>query len=626
MHAIVEPMTQTAVQAAVKTVDDTPIFSVRELSIHSPRDALTLVDRLSFDLHQRETLAIVGESGSGKSLSCMALLGLLPNSLSVSGAAVLHDLAATISAHHATAQTLAPIKQSPDKVATTSIPIQQGCQHTKNSLSKANPPTSELGKNNKQTTVSSNFTPSNLTANTVKPSLRQQQLRHIRGRRIAMIFQEPMTALNPLHTVSKQLAESLKLAGVAKSQWQARSIELLIQVNIKQPEDKLNRYPHELSGGQRQRVLIAMALAGSPEVLIADEPTTALDVSLQHEILQLLMELKQQHGMGLILISHDLKLVRDYSDSIVVMRSGHVVEQGSTQHVFHHAEHEYTQQLLQQDFGQAWRIDELDPTTEQVLYIPSLQVDFAQQKSWLGRVTQWWTAVKVAEPTQVTLKQGQALGIIGESGSGKTTIALALTRLLSPEAQVTGTPVIAGQQVLQLDKTALRAFRSQLQMVFQDPFASINPRFNVQQIIEEGLLVQGVDKQIRDTAVAEVLQTVHLPASFITRYPHQLSGGQRQRVALARALVMRPRLLILDEPTSALDSSTQVAMVRLLREIQQQHGISYVFISHDLAVVRALCQQVLVLQAGQCVEYGAATEVFTRPQHAYTRALMAHIG
>ncbi|MGM8898309.1 MULTISPECIES: ABC transporter ATP-binding protein [unclassified Psychrobacter] len=516
--------------------------------------SVPLVDKLSYELRQGQTLAIVGESGSGKSIASLGLLGLLPDSLSVMGEVQLAD---------ATGMATLPISNH---------------------------------------------------------KTRDAALRSIRGQRIGMVFQEPMTALNPLHTVAKQIAESLRLSGVAKKQWRERSIALLDDVNINEPADKLNRYPHELSGGQRQRVMIAMALAQQPDILIADEPTTALDVTLQHEILALLDDLKRQHNMAMILISHDLNLVRRYSNDVIVMRQGQTIEQGPTAAVFSQPKADYTRSLIKQDFGQALEL--LVDNNEQqpiVLQVSNLQVQFPIEKSLFGSTKRWFDAVKNVD---MNLQKGQALGIVGESGSGKTTIALALSQLLSNQARVGGQTIVNGQNIAALSKRDLRRFRSQIQMVFQDPFASINPRMTVMQIVEEGLLVQGIDKISRQQAVMESLATVHLPTEFAQRYPHELSGGQRQRVALARALIMQPSLLILDEPTSALDSTTQVTVVSLLREIQEKLQISYIFISHDLKVVRALCQYIMVLKAGMCIESGSTEDVFDNPKHPYAQQLL----
>ena len=529
------------------------MLSVDKLSITTDA-GIVLVDKLSYELRQGQTLAIVGESGSGKSIASLALLGLLPDNLTIDGEVKLTGLAGL-----------------------TVLPI-----------------ANDKGRNS--------------------------ALRSIRGQRIGMVFQEPMTALNPLHTVGKQIAESLRLSAVPKKQWRSQTLALLTNVNITDPADKLNRYPHELSGGQRQRVMIAMALAQKPDILIADEPTTALDVTLQHEILELLNALKRQHDMAMVLISHDLNLVKRYSDDVIVMRQGQTIEQGQTVVVFNQPKAEYTRSLIQQDFGQALNLRENSEDKQiNVLKVNNLQVQFSIEKSLFGGTKRWFDAVK---DLQMTLQKGQALGIIGESGSGKTTIALALSQLLSNQARVSGQIVINGQDINTLSKRELRTFRSQIQMVFQDPFASINPRMTVMQIVEEGLLVQGVGKTARQQAVMDSLATVHLPTEFAQRYPHELSGGQRQRVALARALIMQPSLLILDEPTSALDSTTQVTVVNLLREIQQKLQISYVFISHDLKVVRALCQQVMVLKDGMCIESGATEDIFNNPEHPYARQLL----
>ena len=540
------------------------LLKVENLTIKSANQ--TLVENLSYTLHTGETLAIVGESGSGKSISSLALLGLLPNSLSITGQASLTD------------------SQTDQAII---LPIE------KNSLSNKN-----------------------------KPKQTENIFRQIRGKRIGMIFQEPMTALNPLHTVGKQIAESLSLAGVAKKHWRQRTIDLLNQVNIADPESKLARYPHELSGGQRQRIMIAMALAQDPEIIIADEPTTALDVTLRHEILGLLNRLKNERGMAMILISHDLNLVKRYSDNLIVMQQGKVMEQGQTQAIFDQPQQDYTRSLIYQDFGQSLPIIDNLPS---VLEVKALTIAFPQKNNILGQTTQWFEAVK---GLNLTLTQGQSLGIVGESGSGKTTTALALIKLLANAVKVQGQILLSANahmtDVLALSNKAFLPYRSDIQMVFQDPYASINPRFSVFEIIEEGLTIQGMAKTEREQAVLAALDTVRLPRDFISRYPHELSGGQRQRVALARALVMKPKILLLDEPTSALDSSTQVAMVELLRDIQAKFGLSYIFISHDLQVVKALCQTILVLKNGETQAYDTTDNIFSQPQNHYVTALIAH--
>lgn len=546
----------------------TELLKVENLTIKSANQ--TLVDNLSYKLHTGETLAIVGESGSGKSISSLALLGLLPNSLSITGQASLK----------------ANLKDNQTDKAII-LPIEQ------NSLSNKN-----------------------------KPKQTENLFRQIRGKRIGIIFQEPMTAINPLHNVGKQIAESLSLAGVAKANFRQRTIDLLTQVNIPDPASKLARYPHQLSGGQRQRIMIAMALAQDPVIIIADEPTTALDVTLRHEILGLLNRLKNERGMAMILISHDLNLVKRYSDNIIVMQQGKVMEQGTTQAIFDNPQHDYARSLIYQDFGQSLTIVEDLPN---VLQVKNLTIAFPQAKNLFGKTTQWFDAVKGLD---FTLAQGQSLGIVGESGSGKTTTALALIKLLGNSAKVHGQILLSSNNkttdILPLSNNAFLPYRSDIQMVFQDPYASINPRFSVFEIIEEGLTVQGISKNEREQAVLQALDTVRLPREFITRYPHELSGGQRQRVALARALVMKPKILILDEPTSALDSSTQVAVVKLLREIQREFGLSYLFISHDLQVVKAVCQHILVLKDGEVQAYDTTDNIFNTPQNPYVTALIAH--
>lgn len=544
------------------------LLKVENLTIKSANQ--TLVDNLSYTLNSGETLAIVGESGSGKSISSLALLGLLPNSLSITGQASLFES-----------------KKDSQTDKAIILPIEQ------NSLSNQN-----------------------------KPKQTENLFRQIRGKRIGMIFQEPMTALNPLHTVGKQIVESLSLAGVAKKHWRQRALVLLSQVNIANPESKLARYPHELSGGQRQRIMIAMALAQDPDIIIADEPTTALDVTLRHEILGLLNRLKNERGMAMILISHDLNLVKRYSDNLIVMQQGKVMEQGATQAIFDHPQQDYTRSLIYQDFGQSLPIIDNSPS---VLEVKQLAIAFPQKNNILGQTTQWFEAVK---GLNLTLAQGQSLGIVGESGSGKTTTALALIKLLANAAKVQGQILLSANahmtDVLTLSNKAFLPYRSNIQMVFQDPYASINPRFSVFEIIEEGLTIQGMAKTEREKAVLAALDTVRLPRDFVSRYPHELSGGQRQRVALARALVMKPKILLLDEPTSALDSSTQVAMVKLLRDIQAKFGLSYIFISHDLQVVKALCQTILVLKNGETQAYDTTDNIFSQPQNHYVTALIAH--
>ncbi|WP_104516374.1 ABC transporter ATP-binding protein [Acinetobacter indicus] len=441
--------------------------------------------------------------------------------------------------------------------------------------------------------------------------LNPTQLRQIRGQRIAMIFQEPMTALNPLHRVEKIISESLLLQGYSKAETRQRVLQLLQDVGIPQPEDKLKRYPHELSGGQRQRVMIAMALALDPDILIADEPTTALDVTLQAQILDLLQSLQRSRQMAMILISHDLNLVRHYADQVIVMNKGQVVEQGPVEQVFHAPQQAYTRELLYHDFGQALQVE----ATQPLLQLQQLGVKFPIKQGLLNRVKDYFVAV---EPLDLNLAQGESIGIVGESGSGKSSLALAISRLTASEGKID----LLGQDLNQLSEKQLRPLRSEFQIVFQDPFSSLNPRLNVEQTIGEGLALQKLSASEIQQRIDLALEKVELPVSFKTRYPHELSGGQRQRIALARALVLKPKLLILDEPTSALDRTTQRAIVKLLRRLQQQEQMSYLFISHDLQVVKALCQKVLVLKHAKVMEFQRTEDLFAQPQTDYTRQLI----
>lgn len=442
-------------------------------------------------------------------------------------------------------------------------------------------------------------------------SATDNQKRAVRGQKIAMIFQEPMTALNPLHRVEHIIGESLLLQGINKTDVRAKVIQLLTDVGIPEPEQKLKRYPHELSGGQRQRVMIAMALALEPDILIADEPTTALDVTLQTQILNLLKQLQQQKNMAMILISHDLNLVKRYADDVIVMNKGKVEEQGSVEQIFNHAQTDYTRHLLNQDFGTALPHD----NQSVLLELQETAVKFPIKAGLLNRIVDYHVAVA---PLSLTLNQGEALGVVGESGSGKTSLALAIARLIDCDGKI----VLLGQDLNALKEKQLRPLRQNFQIVFQDPFSSLNPRMTIAQIIGEGLQVLGVSKAEITQRVHAILQQVELPTDFATRYPHELSGGQRQRVSLARALILQPKLIILDEPTSALDRTTQRAIVQLLRQFQQQYGISYIFISHDLHVIRAVCQKVLVLKHSECVEYQTTEQLFESPQHEYTKALI----
>ncbi len=437
----------------------------------------------------------------------------------------------------------------------------------------------------------------------------------IRGGVVSMIFQEPMTSLNPLHTVAKQIGETLILhKGLGRQEARDRALELLRLVRLPDAEAKLSAYPHQLSGGQRQRVMIAMALANEPRLLIADEPTTALDVTIQASILELLKDLQKKLGMSLLLISHDLGIVRHMADRVCVMTQGEIVESGSTAEVFESPRHEYTRHLLAAEPRGAPVA--ADPGAPRVMEVRNLNVHYQIGKGWLGK-QQTFHAVRDLD---LDLGQGQTVGVVGESGSGKTTLGLALLRLISSE----GTVRFNDTDIMRLPSARMKTQRQHMQIVFQDPYGSLSPRLSVRQIIEEGLLVHRPDLSAddRQDRVAEVLADVGLAPEDMERYPHEFSGGQRQRISIARAVVLEPRFVVLDEPTSALDMSVQAQIVDLLRELQTRFGLSYLFISHDLKVVRALAHQLIVMKDGVVVEQGPAQEVFDNPGSAYTRELM----
>jgi microcin C transport system ATP-binding protein len=441
-------------------------------------------------------------------------------------------------------------------------------------------------------------------------------LRKVRGNDISFIFQEPMTSLNPLHTIEKQLGESLALhQGLAGDAARARILELLAKVGIRDAASRLSAYPHQLSGGQRQRVMIAMALANKPDVLIADEPTTALDVTIQAQILDLLADLKRSENMGLLFITHDLGIVRRIADRVCVMRQGEIVEQGPVSDVFGAPQHPYTRMLLAaRSVGVP---DPVAPDAPEVLRTDHLRVWFPIQQGLLKRTV---GHVKAVNDASISVRAGETLGIVGESGSGKTTLALAIMRLIASDGGIT----FRGSDLRALNTRDLRALRRDMQIVFQDPFGSLSPRMTCQQIIAEGLGVHDVEPgRDRRDMVAEVMTEVGLDPASMHRYPHEFSGGQRQRIAIARAMILRPKLVVLDEPTSALDMTVQVQIVDLLRGLQRKYGLAYLFISHDLTVVRAMSHKVIVMQAGDVVEAGTAAEMFQAPRTDYARTLLA---
>ena len=443
----------------------------------------------------------------------------------------------------------------------------------------------------------------------------ESELRKVRGHKVGYVFQEPMTSLNPLHTLEKQISETLRLhLGLDRESCRNRAIELLELVGIDSPEERLSHYPHQLSGGQRQRVMIAMALANEPELLIADEPTTALDVTVQQQILELLQSLQERLGMAILMISHDLNIVRRVADRVCVMHEGKIVESGHCLALFDQPQHPYTRKLMAAEpEGSPPPVSDTGST---ILETHALKVWFAQRKGLLRRVTGYHKAVNEID---LQLSPGETLGIVGESGSGKSTLALAILRLISSRGDI----YFKQQPLHPLKQKQMRPLRRELQIVFQDPFGSLSPRMSIAEIIAEGLEVQGIESpEARTRIVDEALQEVGLSPAMRNRYPHEFSGGQRQRIAIARALALKPSVIILDEPTSALDRTVQKQIITLLRDLQQRHGFSYLFISHDLAVVRAMSHRVMVMRHGQVVEEGDTETLFKSPQAEYTQKLI----
>ena len=443
------------------------------------------------------------------------------------------------------------------------------------------------------------------------------RMQALRGNRVAMVFQEPMTSLNPLHSIEKQLCETLILhRGLSRAEARDRAMELLGLVALPDVEERLDAWPHQLSGGQRQRVMIAMALANEPDLLIADEPTTALDVTIQAQILALLKDLQARLGMAILLITHDLGIVRHMADRVYVMSDGEIVEHNTTESLFTAPQHPYTRTLLASEpQGEPAPINEAAP---EVIHTHNLKVHFPIKRGLLRRTV---GHVKAVDGISLSIRAGQTVGIVGESGSGKTTLGQALLRLVASEGPIE----FDDRDIQGWQQKQIRPLRRQMQIVFQDPFASLSPRLSAFQIIEEGLLIHAIggDYHQRRQLVAEAMAEVNLDPLTMDRYPHEFSGGQRQRIAIARAMALKPRFVVLDEPTSALDKTVQAQIVELLLQLQERHGLAYLFISHDLKVVRALAGELIVMKEGLVVEQGPTQEIFAAPQEAYTRALIA---
>ena len=445
----------------------------------------------------------------------------------------------------------------------------------------------------------------------------EDALRKVRGAEITMVFQEPMTSLNPLHPIARQIGEILELHGMGgAAERRTRTIELLEEVGIPDPANRLDAYPHQLSGGQRQRVMIAMALANRPDLFIADEPTTALDVTVQAQILRLLKDLQAKRGMAMLFITHDLGIVRKIADDVCVMQRGKIVEAGPTEEVFRAPQHPYTQALLAAE--PKGKPPVADPTATPVLTGDNIRVWFPIKRGFFRRTV---GHVKAVDGISLTVREGQTVGVVGESGSGKTTLGLALLRLIRSEGPI----AYLGQRIDGFDAKQMRPLRRDMQVVFQDPYGSLSPRMSVAEIVEEGLAIQSPQLHWRERReiVAKALFDTGLDPAAMDRYPHEFSGGQRQRIAIARAMALEPRFVVLDEPTSALDMSVQAQIVDLLRDLQKRRNLAYMFISHDLKVVRALATDLIVMRHGKVVESGPAAEIFAAPASDYTRALFA---
>ena len=541
------------------------ILHVKDLSVsfQQGENQTHIVKNVSFNVERNTTVAIVGESGSGKSLTAHSIMRLLPYP------AAFHPSGEIWFSSQACAT---GVCKNGDEVQRTEL----------------------LSRSLKSMTA-------------------------IRGCDIGMIFQEPMSALNPLQTVEQQVGESVtRNQKLSKTATREKILSLLDDVHIVNPASKLKSYPHQLSGGQRQRVMIAMALANRPKLLIADEPTTALDVTVQKEILDLLRELQEQYHMSILLITHDLGVVKYLADKVLVMQDGEIVERGETTAILNHPEHDYTR-LLMDSYPKGVAVTLCDPITEcpVVVTTDDLHVRFNASKPLFGTCKDFFHALK---GVNVKLYEGSTLGVLGESGSGKSTLALAILRLIKS----TGTIELDGHSISHLSEKALRPLRSSMQVVFQDPFSSLSPRMSVKQIISEGLHLQGeLSDAVIDQQVDDIMLEVGLDPETKHRYPHEFSGGQRQRIAIARAFILNPRVVFLDEPTSALDRAVQMQVIELLRKLQEQRKLSYVFISHDIHVIKAISHNLMIIKDGEVVEYGEAKQILENASHPYTQKLLA---
>lgn len=543
--------------------NDNSLLSVKGLSVafKQGKQVVNAVKNISFDVYAGKTLAIVGESGSGKSVTASSIIKLLPYP----------------QAFHPEAKSLGN--------ATAAASSNQIVFEGVNLMNKPD-----------------------------------AYLRKIRGNDISMIFQEPMSALNPLHTIGKQLYESISLhKRIGKRAAEDEIINLLTKVGIKNPSMRLTNYPHQLSGGQRQRVMIAMAIANKPKILIADEPTTALDITTQSKILDLLLALQKETNMAIILITHDLSIVPKMADHVCVMKDGEIVERGDAKALFNSPQHAYTKQLIASTpEGSPY---DYDKTSKEVLSTQNIKVHFPIKAGFFRKTVDY---IKAVDDITLQIKPGQTIGIVGESGSGKTTLALAMLRLIESQGVLRFKQKESSINLQELSSKQLRALRKHLQFVFQDPFASLNPRITIRNIILEGYRVHNkhVSKLDSEQALDAVLQDVDLDLDIKERYPHELSGGQRQRIGIARSLILSPTVMVLDEPTSALDRTVQKQVIELLRNLQKKYHMAYLFISHDLEVVKAMSHDIIVLKEGKVIEQDSAESIFTNPKHDYTKSLI----